>query len=118
LLKSSTTWLPARQVRIQEAARAVGFLAAGLVAKDEEEARGGRFEHRIQPQLLAMQAEHHVSGAVHRLGLAQDVGDGDFARLGDEPGGDAVLFARGEVVETVEIAACLAGRVLQPDTRT
>src|ERR1035437_6808919 len=105
----------ARQVRIQEPACAVGLFAAGLVAKDEEQARGGRFENRIKAQFLAVQAEHDVSGAGHRLGLAQHVGDGDFARLGDEPGGDAVLFARGEIVETVEIAAGLAGRVPHPD---
>src|ERR1035441_5473102 len=95
LVKVQNHLTVARQAGVEEAPGAIGFLAAGLVAEDEKQLLGiPLFQSRIEAHVPAMQAEYRVPGAVVLLGLAEDVQDGNLARLGNELGRDTIETRR------------------------
>src|ERR1700682_1168902 len=85
------------RIRIQESAGTVGFFSGGLVAEHEKQVLGtGIVEDRPQAVLLAVQAEDDVSRTILGFGLAEDVGNRNLLRIGDELRGNFVFLASGE----------------------
>ena len=102
-----------RDVRIQESARRVGSLAAGLVFKDEKQLL--IFEHRMQLVLAALQLKNRVTRARLPLRLSQDVRHGQLLRRGvwHPLGHHPVVLSRRIPVQASETFPELALLILQ-----